>query len=284
MAGFESVAHMLTIPGATWAHRGGGGSWPEMSEYAYQQSVAAGYGALEFSCARSVDGVWFGLHDATLNRTSGVTGLPNARAMTWADIQQYQITLRANGTPRPYYRLTDFLDAYASTHVCIVDFKTGWDFIPEWFDLLASYNSPQRIIVKMNGSNSDGQNIADRAATAGFDTWGYYYADEVPTGAVEDTQHWWTLLGMDYTADQSAWDAIKGYGKPVVGHIIPTLSAYQQAIAKGADMAQVSGVADVPAVGPADPDPGPPTGSRTLYFGAERVTGLYLGTKRAVAL
>lgn len=278
MAGFESVSQMLTVHGATWAHRGGGGSWPEMSEYAYEQSAAAGYGALEFSCARTSDGVWFGIHDGSINRTSQTTGLPNAREMTWAQIQQYQITLRSNGTPRPYYKMTDFLDKYAQTHVCIMDIKTGWDFIPEWFAILESYGASERIIIKVNGSNSDGQNFADRSASAGFATWGYYYGDEIANNALANTQHWWTLLGMDYTADQSAWDACLSYGKPVVGHIIPNQDAYSTALAKGATMAQVSGVAAVPAVGPpAGPEPEAP-GPRALYLGGDRVTAAFLGS------
>ena len=281
MAGFKSVAQMLTVPGATWAHRGGSASWPEMSEHAYTQAVAAGYGALEFSCARSSDGVWFGLHDGSINRTSRTSGLPNAREMTWAQIQQYQITVGASGAPQPYYRMTDFLDTYAQTHVCIMDIKTGWDFIPEWFSILESYNAAERIIIKMNGSNSDGLNFASRSASAGFETWGYYYGDEIANNALESTQQWWSLLGMDYTADQSAWDAILAYGKPVVGHIIPNLSAYNTALTKGATMAQVSGVANVPAVGPPRPDPEPeiPHGARALYYGAQRVTP-YIGANR----
>ena len=46
----------------------------EDSIHAYRQSVAHGYRALEISVARSADGVWFGLHDTTLDRTSGTVG------------------------------------------------------------------------------------------------------------------------------------------------------------------------------------------------------------------
>lgn len=284
MAGFKSIEQMLTVSGATWAHRGGSGSWPEMSEYAYAKAAAAGYGALEFSCGRSSDGVWFGLHDTNINRTSGVTGLPLAREMTWAEIQEYQITVGAEGAPQPYYQMIDFLDMYAATHVCIMDIKGGWGFIPEWFSILSSYGSAERIIMKINGSSASGQEFSDRSAAAGFETWGYYYGDEIANNALANTQQRWSILGMDYAADQSAWDAILAYGKPVVGHIVPTLAAYNTALAKGATMAQVSGVANVPAVGPPAPEPEPPTGARTLYYGAQRVTGTFIGAARTSAL
>src|SRR4051794_28007721 len=56
------------------AHRGGSDDWPECSLLAYRESVARGVDALEMPLARSQDGVWFGLHDETLDRTSGTTG------------------------------------------------------------------------------------------------------------------------------------------------------------------------------------------------------------------
>lgn len=280
MTGFKSVQQMINAPGATWAHRGGSISFPEHSAYAYQQSVARGYGALEFSCARSSDGVWFGLHDLNLNRTSGVSGMPPAASMTWADIQEYQIVTGAQGAPQPYFRLDEFLNTYSRDHVCIVDHKHAWDYLIEWFNLLDSFNAHDRIIVKYFG---DAVALADLAAARGYATWGYYYAADVTSGMLHERQGPWTLLGMDYTAPQSAWDAVKSHGKPVVGHIAPNQAAYATAIAKGADMVQVSGVAAVTGVG-APPPPEPPTGRHTLYLGSKRVTDTYIGRTRAAIL
>lgn len=64
---------MLSQPMFYVAHRGGSREWPEMSLHAYTQAGFWGVGALEVSLARTSDGVWFGLHDADINRTSGTT-------------------------------------------------------------------------------------------------------------------------------------------------------------------------------------------------------------------
>lgn len=251
--GFRSVAQMLATPGATWAHRGGSANWPEMSALAYRNAALAGYGALEFSCGRSVDGVWFGLHDATLNRTSGTTDLPNVNTMTWAQIQEHMITVNANGDPQPYFKMTDFLDIYASTHVVIMDIKYGWSFAAEWFDILKSYTGDrQRIIVKYFGPTSFSAQMRDYVRSAGFASWGYYYPSDFAAGAVEPTQGHWSMLGMDYTASQADWDALAAYGKPIVGHIAPSQAAYDTARAKGARMVQCADVAGIAPVGAVD--------------------------------
>lgn len=54
----------------TIAHRGSDRDWPEMTARAYVGSTAAGAHALEMSLGRTSDGVWFGLHDRSLDRTS----------------------------------------------------------------------------------------------------------------------------------------------------------------------------------------------------------------------
>lgn len=273
MAGFTSVQQMIDTPGATWAHRGGSISYPEHSQYAYEQSAARGYGALEFSCARTSDGVWFGLHDANINHVAGVSGMPPASSMTWAQVQEYQVVRGQEGAPRPFWRLTDFLDTYAHTHVCIVDHKHAWDYLTEWLNILDSYNAHDRIVVKYFG---DSTALANLAASRGYATWGYYYESDYASGMLAERQGPWTMLGMEYTASQAAWDAVLSYGKPVVGHIVPNLAAYNTAMAKGAAMAQVSGVAEVPAVGAPD-DPTPPVSGGVLRMGALPVTGTFLG-------
>lgn len=273
-AGFRSVAQMLSTPGATWAHRGGSTTWPEMSEMAYRNSALAGYGALEFSAARTSDGVWFGLHDASINRTSGTTGLPDASAMTWAEVQAYRNT--NNGGNEPYYRLDDFLADYGQTHVVIVDCKYAVGHLDEFFTKL-SVADRKRVVVKAFGTMFDGPNIASRVRTNGYSSWGYYYPAQVADGTLATTQKNWSILGMDYTGTQADWDAIISYGKPVTGHICPTVSAYNTAITKGARMVQCSGVAVIPAVGSR------PTSQvfDAVYTGSSRIPSgsVYVGTQ-----
>lgn len=53
------------------AHRGGGGDWPEMTAYAYEQAVQLPeVHALEVSVCLSSDGVLVCSHDSSLKRVS----------------------------------------------------------------------------------------------------------------------------------------------------------------------------------------------------------------------
>lgn len=257
MTGFTSVTQMIATPGATWAHRGGSSNWPEMSQLAYQNAAAAGYGALEFSCARTSDGVWFGLHDEDINRVAGTTGLPPASQMTWAEVQAYTNTTA--GGAEPFWKLTDFLDTYSGSHVCIVDHKYAWGFLGEWFTLLDSYAAHDRIVVKYFGVGGGSTDLADQAAAAGYATWGYFYEADVADGDLAISEPHWDLLGMEWSASQAAWDAVLAYGKPVVGHIADSQAEYDTAVSLGAAMVQCSNVLGIAAVG-APPPTEPPAG------------------------
>lgn len=274
--GFRSVAEMLGKPGATWAHRGGSTTWPEMSRYAYDQAVLAGYGALEFSANRTSDGVWIGAHDASLNRTSQTTGLPDISAMTWAQVQTYQNSLNANGTPRPYYRLDEFLDVFTPTHVVIIDPKHAIGaHDTEFLNLLDAHGGRSKIVVKFYGVGSGATALADKAKARGYETWGYFYEADVTAGALATSQSHWSILGMNYDAPQAAWDAVLAFGKPVVGHIAATQANYAMAIAKGARMVQSAGVAAITAVGATSVQPWD-----ALYVGGKPVDAVYAGGAR----
>jgi hypothetical protein len=275
MYGFASVTQMLATPGATWAHRGGSANWPEMSKYAYDQSVAAGYGALEFSANRTSDGVWVGCHDASLNRTSQTTGLADISAMTWAQVQTYQNTLNSAGTPRTYYRLDQFLDDFTGTHVAIVDPKYAiGTYNTEFLNLLDAHGGNTKIVVKFYGVGSGATALADAATARGYQTWGYFYDTDVTGGGLAADQSHWSILGMNYDASQAAWDAALAYGKPVVGHIAASQANYNTAISRGARMVQCANVAGIAAVGASTITA---TGSLTVGGSAARTVSVSRG-------
>ena len=252
--GFASVAQMLSTPGATWAHRGGSVSWAEHTLFAYTQAVARGYGCLEVSLSRTRDGVWFALHDATLNRTSGLPASPavDPTTMTWAELDaSYKVTVGV-GAPRPYMRWDELVAAYGGSHVIVVDPKhqitQGGARLAEFLDMVKRDLGTDRAIIKFSGVGSGAVWLAGLAADRGFQTWGYFYQTDWSSGDLATYQGPWSILGMDYTASQQAWDAVRSYGKPVVAHIVPDQAGYATALAKGADMVQVSGVGAVAAV------------------------------------
>ncbi len=166
------------------AHRGGGADWPEMSMEGYRQSVAHGANALEISLARSSDGVWFGLHDATLDRTSGTSGFVVAQHR-WAEISRYRIT--AQGTrypgqdPQPYLRFEDLIAVYAETHTIFVDPKVvDPRYYSELLQMIASVRRPTDSFIAK--SYCTGTGWAQAARAHGLRTWGYYYGAQIDDG------------------------------------------------------------------------------------------------------
>lgn len=246
---YQTVSQMLAQPECYWAHRGGSRDFPEMSAFAYGQSALLGYGCLELSLARTSDGVWFGLHDADINRTSGTTGLGAASTMTWAQIQAYQIlgSMAANNTTqpdRPYARLEDILDTYVH-HLFVIDIKYANAYREELLNILDARGGPERFIGKSYGVG--GVSFATSFAARGYQRWGYFYASDIPS-LTSGYVNQWTLIGMDYTASQSDWDTLAGYrtnGQRMMAHICPDATAVITGRGKGATGFMVSGVSAV---------------------------------------
>lgn len=246
--GAYSVANLLTRPGFTMAHRGGSADWAEMTARAYTESVFRSVDALEVSVNRTSDGVWFGLHDQTLLRTSGVDIDP--LTMTWDQVRGYLCAAPSGGDPafgpRPYMQLVELLRAYGTSHVIFLDpkYRAGAQWRDELYSVIESAvpHAQEHIVIKNSGG---GTSLADDAASRGYSTWGYFYQEEYlanPAAVMANAAHW-SFLGLDISAaPQSTWDALHATGKPVLGHIASTALAYQTALSKGADGVMCSGV------------------------------------------
>lgn len=237
--GYPSVSAMLSAGEMWWAHRGGSASFPECSLWAYTQSALRGWPALEVSLSRTADGVWIGLHDQTLDRTSGVTGNLDPSTMTWAQVQAYLITIGAAGAPQPYMTWDQLIEAYGDTHVIICDPKYQ-DAHRAEFVAKAAADLGDRCVVKGFYSSTG---LRDAAQAAGLVTWGYSYEASLADPLWTTKATGWDLGGMDYTASQAAWDSILALGKPVLAHICPTEAAVTTARSKGASGFQCSGTA-----------------------------------------
>lgn len=244
--GYSSITEMLSKDPFYCGHRGGSVNWPEMSLQGYTQAALRGYGALEVSLARTSDGVWFGLHDASLDRTSLGTGGGSgttyvASSMTWAQVQTHDI-LPATGSPvdtthRPYATLDEILSAYLKSHVIFIDPKAALAYRNELISILKTYPDWQdKIVAKYVPGNSNVSWLS-AARTAGFVTNAMFYASD--TFATYQAQA--DILGMEYGASSTVWTQIKSYGKPVIGHVCPSQASVNTAIANGADGLMVSG-------------------------------------------
>jgi hypothetical protein len=258
--GYASVTDMLASPFIWSAHRGGSADFPELTAYAYSQSAIYDYPAMELSMARTSDGVWFGLHDASLDRTSLGTGGGSgttliAANMTWAQVQNYQVMGSAainNPTQpaRPYMRFEELMATYYFSHVIMLDPKVANAYRGELLNMMDAQpgNPRERLMGKyygvsgaVNGSTGWAKELRDR----GYKSWGYFYDTDQPNYATYAPR--WDILGLNYHATQTYWDQLRAAapGKKVLGHICVTNGDLNSAVARGADGAIVAGVVAV---------------------------------------
>ena len=188
------------------AHRGGAANFPEGSAMAYTRSVVHGAPALEVSCHKTSDDVWFVCHDVSLHRIDSTAPYTDVREMTWAQVSQYSTM------GQPILRLDDLLEAYADSHVLIMDPKNSalaWESMVEGLD-------KSRVILKFSG---DATWLASQWHAAGWTTWGYYYEANLAQDWFQASTEYWDYLGMEIGASSSTWDTMEATGKPLIAHI-----------------------------------------------------------------
>lgn len=234
-SGYPSIDAMVAQKGFLVAHRGGSASWPEMSMRAYTNSVAHGAGALEVSVGRTSDGVWVLAHDQNLQRVDPAAPATPIAQMTWAEVQRY----RTAG--EKILRIEEYLEAYGSSHVTVLDPKYS---AAQWADLASRLpaDAKNRVIWKSAG---DATWLAAQWKAAGWRCWGYAYAQHASDGSLAEWAPSWDYLGFPWDAPSLAWKVATSFGKPVWAHICPSKAAYDQGLQNGAVGCMVSGVADV---------------------------------------
>ncbi|TNM61125.1 hypothetical protein FHN55_17395 [Streptomyces sp. NP160] len=253
-ASAPDVDRLLATPAFLVAHRGGSRDWPEMSAFAYERAAALGADALELSLSRTADGVWFGLHDGTLDRTSGTQGF-KASEHTWAEVASYRIspsgTVDRTQPRRPYARLEELLERWGGRRVLFVDPKAvSSRFHPELVAALRRVPSSQDwVVAKAPVATTS---WADAARREGWRSWGFCWARELDAdpGLLTRTAASWDLLGLDVGAPDARWAEVAGLGRPVLAHVLTTPAQLQRARALGTAGAVVS---DLVAVLPARP-------------------------------
>lgn len=233
--GYKDIGTMMITRGFLIAHRGGSVSWPEASIRAYTNAVMFGAGALEVSCQKTKDGVWFLNHDRTLQRVDKTAPDTPVTEMTWADIQKYTTM------GEPFMTVEEYFAAYGSSHITVLDPKYS---AIQWQELKKFFPSDAhgRIIWKFS---VDAGWLANQWKADGWKCWGYSYPDQVTDGRINEWHKPWDYVGMTFDASDEVWRRTTALGKPVWGHICPTRDAYDQAMAKGAIGCMVSGVANI---------------------------------------
>ncbi len=243
------VEAMLAARPFTIAHRGGSADWPEQSQYSYQQASEAGVDALEMSVGRSSDGVWFGCHDKTLDRTSGTTGFVVAEH-TWAEIQRHEIKPpdgHSHQPARPYWRLDDLIESYRKHHAIWVDPKAvDPKHYPELIDVMSAH---VRVLKDVFVAKSDATNTvwAKIARVHEMQTWGFYYDSDLNQDPqlFKRTERPWTMLGLNWDASAQWWHRFAADGRPVVAHVLAEKSQRTQSLSRGAHGLMIAGVTEV---------------------------------------
>lgn len=233
--GYSDIHTMMDTRGFLIAHRGGSVSWPEASIRAYTNAVMYGAGALEVSCQKTKDGVWFLNHDRTLQRVDKTAPNTPVTEMTWAEIQKYTTI------GEPFMTVEEYFAAYGSSHITVLDPKYS---AAEWQELKKFFPSDAhgRIIWKFS---IDATWLVNQWKADGWKCWGYSYPDHVTDGRINEWHKPWDYVGMSWEASDEVWRRTLELGKPVWAHICPTRDAYDQGLAKGAIGCMVSGVANI---------------------------------------
>lgn len=233
--GYKDIGTMMITRGFLIAHRGGSVSWPEASIRAYTNAVMFGAGALEVSCQKTKDGVWFLNHDRTLQRVDKTAPDTPVTEMTWTEIQKFTTM------GEPFMTVEEYFAAYGSSHITVLDPKYSavqWEELKKFFPS----DAHGRIIWKFS---IDAGWLANQWKADGWKCWGYSYPDQVTDGRINEWHKPWDYIGMSWEASDEVWRRTTALGKPVWGHICPTRQAYDDALAKGAVGCMVSGVANI---------------------------------------
>lgn len=213
--------------GVVVGHRGmsGAGDVVEHTMAAYTRAVECGVDALEISCHRTSDGVWFASHDSTLERLGGPsTPIKN---MTWAQVQAV-FAGRPEALP---VTLKDYLATYGGTHVTIFDPKTEMARSDEYLALLAPYKD--RVVIK---AFADAGWLFAKVKQAGWATWGYAYARNRGQTWYADFVQATNLdfLSMEWNAADDVWTPLVATKKPVIAHIPASVAQAAEGARKGA--------------------------------------------------
>jgi glycerophosphoryl diester phosphodiesterase len=153
------------------AHRGGGGNWPEMTAYAYEQaSRQPKIKALEISVCISADGVLVCSHDPTTTRVTGVEYvIANEK---WTTLSKLKVKPTNTTDPmqpaQPLARFDDIVRAYADQFVLFVEPKVEAATSP-LMTRMAQLNQPERVVWKQWLASPE----FEVAKQHGFATWAY---------------------------------------------------------------------------------------------------------------
>lgn len=236
--GARSISRMLATPEFTIAHRTGRMDWAEYSRRAVTECMLRRVDALEISVALTRDGRWFGLHDRTLLRTSGVDIDPTT--LTWAEVLTYPNQSPSGGDPRfgdqRYALLEDLVDPWPGVILLDPKYQGGEAARDDLLDLVEDLMPDARRRVAIKFSSGDATPVADWARSRGYQSWGHFRAADWtadPSTVRQQAAHW-DMLGLDASAPQAMWDDLADLDRPLIGADIASTTDNALALDRGA--------------------------------------------------
>lgn len=232
------------------AHRGGGGDWPEMTLYAYQQAAkVAGLRALEVSVCISSDGVLVCSHDPNTLRVSGVDYTIGSQP--WSTLSSVMVSAAHTTDPsqpaRPLSRFDDVASEFLNRFVFFVEPKVDAAAQPLMDALTAAKQTPR--VVWKQYVNSAWFDVAKRN---GFSTWGYVLNEPAHTGTNLDTfaaKASIDMLGAPLSESDDFIRAVvaaaKANGKPTIAWPISSSDDRKRALGLGCVGLMTSTIAEV---------------------------------------
>jgi len=216
-----SVIGLITRTPFYVAHRGGGGDWPEMTGYAYQQaSQVPGLQALEISACLTADGVLVCSHDPTTDRLTDKNYV--IADQTWATLSKLKVSAEETGDRhQPARRLTKFedvVDAYLDRFVLFVEPKVA-EAVEPMLQMMVGKGQPERVVWKQPINST----TFETAKRHGFSTWGYVLNEPAHLGEHLINHAASPALDMlgapqseSDTFVRNVVDAANGFGKPTI--------------------------------------------------------------------
>jgi len=242
-AAVQIAAPSIVVPDGGWtigdlleddpfvvAHRCNGGWWPENTVYAARQ--ASFYvKAIGVDVWQTADGVWVCHHDQSTNRMTGQDlDIPTSNWEDLAELENLPTGCVDTDQPsRPMARLEEILDEFLPTHVIVVEKKGTSADMDDFLDFLEGYDARHKIVFQ---TFSGGQAQLTAAKAAGYVTWANSFDDEIENASWHGSNVDW--IGLNHDASEGHWQTAVAYGKPVIGHVIGSLTQANSALTKGA--------------------------------------------------
>lgn len=209
------------------AHRGFSGNYPEMTLRAYNAATILWKDKVDFlevSVQFDSQGVAWGLHDSTVNRTAGG---PTGALSTFTTAQVAAMNVYPSGTdnqiapPAPMYKLTDMLARFGGKVPIIIEDKT-YTHTTQILDLMDANGGPNWYMWKQSGNGT----LFPAVTARGYKSWGYYF-DGSDMTVFPNNHTQWTFVGIDFnSSDATLTSAVATAGNwtdgrsRVIGHIV----------------------------------------------------------------